>query len=148
MTGLEDEKLEFNFVLGKANDPEGEMALMEIEAGDLGEMKLKYDDLNRATPYKTKLEFLSYDDESTNLTVKFKDAEQLSKFIGSTTFKIRLTDKQGVFKIYTLLFTVKKPSERTEALSKVKEHPKCEDSDLKMRIKKIDRQGRVEVSFS
>jgi hypothetical protein len=54
MTGLEDEKLEFNFLLGKANDPEGEMAFMEIESSVLGEIKLKYDALYRATPYKTK----------------------------------------------------------------------------------------------
>ena len=40
MTGLDDEKLEFNFVLGKAKDPEGEMEFMEIESSALGEMKL------------------------------------------------------------------------------------------------------------
>ena len=78
MTGLDNETLEFNFVLSKAYDPEGEMAFMEVESNGLGELKLRYDALNHATPYKTKLDFLSYNDQSTNLTVKFNNAKQLS----------------------------------------------------------------------
>jgi hypothetical protein len=54
------------------------MAFMEVESNGLGELKLRYDALNHTTPYKTKLEFLSYNDQSTNLTVKFKNAKQLS----------------------------------------------------------------------
>ena len=87
------------------------MALMEIDSNGLGSMKLYYDNLNRAIPFNTKQDYLSYTDATTKLKVSFKSARELALFIGSTTFKIRLTDKQGAYKIYTLFFIVFKADE-------------------------------------